>query len=204
MNQKQYHSLEELPLMMNMTDIAAVLGISRAGAYKLAHSADFPAFQIGRRIVVSRENFLGWLTDSPQNKNVPERKKYSLFHCVCGSCVSYRKRRNLHEQKASQRRRQHPQTEKDGRWEGRYTAGYDKDGKVITKNVLGKTQAEVKEKLKTVIEESQKLDPTRTGQYTVQTWVTLWYEVFIKPQIRPNTKQFYRNCMEKPSLSRAG
>ena len=48
----------------------------------------------------------------------------------------------------------------------------------------------------TAIEESQKLDPTRTGQYTVQTWVTLWYEVFIKPQIRPNTKQFYRNCME--------
>ena len=68
---------------------------------------------------------------------------------------------------------------KDGRWEGRYTAGYDKDGKVITKNVLGKTQAEVKEKLKAAIEESQKLDPTRTGQYTVQTWVTLWYEVFI-------------------------
>ena len=61
MNQKQYHSLEELPLMMNMADVAAVLGISRAGAYKLAHSADFPAFQIGRRIVVSRENFLGWL-----------------------------------------------------------------------------------------------------------------------------------------------
>ena len=61
MNQKQYHSLEELPLMMNMADVAAVLGISRAGAYKLAHSADFPAFQIGRRIVVSRENLLGWL-----------------------------------------------------------------------------------------------------------------------------------------------
>ena len=61
MNQKQYHSLEELPLMMNMADVAAVLGISRAGAYKLAHSADFPAFQIGKRIVVSREKFLDWL-----------------------------------------------------------------------------------------------------------------------------------------------
>ena len=61
MNQKQYHSLEELPLMMNMTDVAAVLGISRAGAYKLAHSADFPAFQIGKRIAVSREKFLDWL-----------------------------------------------------------------------------------------------------------------------------------------------
>lgn len=35
----------------------------------------------------------------------------------------------------------------DGRWEGRYTAGYNPEtGKWISKNVLGKTQAEVKEK----------------------------------------------------------
>ena len=61
MKQKQYHSLEELPLMMNMTDVAAVLGISRAGAYKLAHDSRFPEFQIGKRIVVSREKFLDWL-----------------------------------------------------------------------------------------------------------------------------------------------
>ena len=61
MNQKQYHSLEELPLMMNIADVATVLGISRAGAYKLAHSADFPAFQIGIRIVFLREKFLEWL-----------------------------------------------------------------------------------------------------------------------------------------------
>ena len=34
---------------------------------------------------------------------------------------------------------------KDGRWEGRYTAGRDPDtGKPIYKNVLGKTQAETK------------------------------------------------------------
>ena len=38
---------------------------------------------------------------------------------------------------------------KDGRWEGRYTAGYDlATGKRIYKNVLGKTQAETKEKLR--------------------------------------------------------
>ena len=35
---------------------------------------------------------------------------------------------------------------KDGRWEGRYTVGHDPEtGKAIIKNVLGKTQAEVKE-----------------------------------------------------------
>ena len=50
-----------IALMMNMTDVAAVLGISRAGACKLAHSADFPSIQIGKRIVVSREKFLEWL-----------------------------------------------------------------------------------------------------------------------------------------------
>ena len=61
MNQKQYHSLDELPLMMNMTDVAVVLGISRAGAYKLAHDSYFPAFQIGSRIDVSRGKFLEWL-----------------------------------------------------------------------------------------------------------------------------------------------
>ena len=43
---------------------------------------------------------------------------------------------------------------KDGRWEGRYTVGHDPEtGKAIIKNVLGKTQAEVKEKLKKAIEE---------------------------------------------------
>ena len=51
---------------------------------------------------------------------------------------------------------------KDGRWEGRYTAGHDPNtGKTIYKNVLGKTQGEVKEKLKKAIADSQQLDVTR-------------------------------------------
>ena len=54
---------------------------------------------------------------------------------------------------------------KDGRWEGRYTAGYDPEtGKRIIKNVLGKTQAEVKEKLKAAISESQRLDVSKAGK----------------------------------------
>ena len=55
---------------------------------------------------------------------------------------------------------------KDGRWEGRYTAGYDANGKAITKNVLGRTQAEVKDKLRAAIEDSKKLDPVKAGSYT--------------------------------------
>ena len=48
---------------------------------------------------------------------------------------------------------------KDGRWEGRYTAGRDPaTGKTIYKNVRGKTQGEGKEKLKKAIVDSQRLD----------------------------------------------
>ena len=56
----------------------------------------------------------------------------------------------------------------DGRWEGRYTAGYHPDtGKRIIKNVLGRTQAEVRAKLKKAIEEAGSLDVAKTGKYTV-------------------------------------
>ena len=86
---------------------------------------------------------------------------------------------------------------KDGRWEGRYTVGHDPEtGKAIIKNVLGKTQAEVKEKLKAAISESQKLDVSKAGTYTVSSWVKTWYEVYAEPRIRPNTKAYYTNYIE--------
>ena len=57
---------------------------------------------------------------------------------------------------------------KDGHWEGRYTTRYDsKTGK----RIIGRTQAEVKEKLKTAISESQRLDVSKAGNYTVASWV---------------------------------
>ena len=61
---------------------------------------------------------------------------------------------------------------KDGRWEGRYTAGRDPEtGKAIYKNVLGKTQAEVKAKLKQAIEEAKGLDgPRLVGTRLASGW----------------------------------
>lgn len=66
---------------------------------------------------------------------------------------------------------------KDGRWEGRYTAGHDPEtGKAIYKNVLGRTQAETRAKLKAAIEESKSLDVTKVGKYTVGAWMDEWFE----------------------------
>ena len=68
---------------------------------------------------------------------------------------------------------------KDGRWEGRYTVGYDPEsGKRIIKNVLGKTQAEVKEKLKRAIEENVGIDYGRAKTYTVGTWLIVLPEMW--------------------------
>ena len=93
---------------------------------------------------------------------------------------------------------------KDGRWEGRYTAGYDANGKAITKNVLGKTQAEVKDKLRTAIEDSKKLDPVKAGSYTLEQWLKLWYSVYVEPQVRYSTKEFYHNAIDHHILPKLG
>ena len=87
---------------------------------------------------------------------------------------------------------------KDGRWEGRYTAGRDPEtGKAITKNVLAKTQKECKEKLQKAIENNQHMDITRTGKYTVAEWVRLWFDTYSKPNIREQTAYYYSNYIEK-------
>ena len=77
---------------------------------------------------------------------------------------------------------------KDGRWEGRYTVGRDPEtGKSIIKNVLGKTQTEVKEKLKKAIEENVGIDYGRANTYTVGTWLEVWMENYARVKLRPST-----------------
>ena len=93
---------------------------------------------------------------------------------------------------------------KDGRWEGRYTAGHDPEtGKPIYKNVLGRTQAEAKTKLKAAIEETKSLDVTKAGKYIVGTWMDEWFENYAKIKVRPSSHQPYRGYIDnhiKPDI----
>ena len=82
---------------------------------------------------------------------------------------------------------------KDGRWEGRYTAGHDPEtGKAIYKNVLGRTQAETRAKLKAAIEKTKSLDVTKAGKYTVGAWMDEWFENYAKVKVRPSSHLTYR------------
>ena len=93
----------------------------------------------------------------------------------------------------------------DDRWEGRYTAGYHPDtGKRIIKNVLGRTQAEVKAKLKKAIEEAGSLDVAKAGKYTVAEWLRLWFEVYAKPNLRFSTAEYYRRGIELHTIPYIG
>lgn len=95
---------------------------------------------------------------------------------------------------------------RDGRWEGRYTAGINPEtGKQVFKNVLGKTQAEVKEKLAKALAENQKLDFTKQGKYNVAQWMDEWFENVCKIRVRPSSHQTYRGYIDRhiaPSIGK--
>lgn len=61
MKKEIFKSYEELPLMLSVPEMAAALGISRAGAYELARSEGFPALKIGTRIVVPKDKLQEWV-----------------------------------------------------------------------------------------------------------------------------------------------
>ena len=54
-------SYEQLPIMLNADAVSQTLGISRAGAYELMHSKGFPTLRIGKRMMVSKEQFINWV-----------------------------------------------------------------------------------------------------------------------------------------------
>ncbi len=56
-------NLEELPLVLRIEEMGEILGVSRATAYNLARSKDFPAaVRVGeKRIIVLRDKLIEWL-----------------------------------------------------------------------------------------------------------------------------------------------
>ncbi len=51
----------DLPDILDASQIAAALRISRAGAYNLLSSEDFPTLHIGRSKLVMKNDLIQWL-----------------------------------------------------------------------------------------------------------------------------------------------
>ena len=58
---KDKFEYNELPTMLNASEISKVLGISKAKAYELMNSKEFPTLRIGKRMMVSKEQLIHWI-----------------------------------------------------------------------------------------------------------------------------------------------
>ena len=68
------------------------------------------------------------------------------------------------------------------KYRGQVTLGYDVNGKIIRKSATGRTQGEVKEKLKE-FEDAYKGIDIRSSNYTLKEWSEFWLETYKKPQL---------------------
>lgn len=61
MEESGYKSYDELPLFLNASMVATVLGVSPSTGYGLMHEKDLPILKIGNCIVVPKEKFIAWV-----------------------------------------------------------------------------------------------------------------------------------------------
>ena len=66
MKESNCKSYDELPLFLNATTVAKVLGVSPSSGYELMHEPDFPVLKVGSRMVVPKEKFVEWVSRHTQ------------------------------------------------------------------------------------------------------------------------------------------
>ena len=55
------NNYENLPAVLNASQLAAALRISRAGAYQLLNTETFPTLRIGKRLLVPKDKLIKWI-----------------------------------------------------------------------------------------------------------------------------------------------
>lgn len=69
MNFENINNFSELPLTLNVVDIAKILGLSKQNAYSLCHNENFPCVTVGRRMIIPKLAFVKWM----ENPSIKER-----------------------------------------------------------------------------------------------------------------------------------
>ena len=58
---KQVSTYDQMPLALSASDIAPLLGVSKAQVYALMHANIIPTLRIGKRMTSPRDLFLEWM-----------------------------------------------------------------------------------------------------------------------------------------------
>ena len=62
MKKSVFTSYDELPLLLNVKQLADLLGVSDSSVYELIQEDDFPSLRIGKRIVIPKEELRKWIS----------------------------------------------------------------------------------------------------------------------------------------------
>ena len=62
MKKSVFTSYDELPLLLNVKQLAELLGVSDSSVYELIQEDDFPTLRIGKRIVIPKEELRKWIS----------------------------------------------------------------------------------------------------------------------------------------------
>ena len=93
----------------------------------------------------------------------------------------------------------------EGRWEARYTVGTDPaTGKQIQKSIYGKTQKEVREKLRKITSEIDEGSYFEPSDMRLEDWLDTWMKDYLK-DVKPRTVASYCSTVKnhiKPALGR--
>ncbi|ALS03339.1 amino transferase [Enterococcus silesiacus] len=95
---------------------------------------------------------------------------------------------------------------KDGRWEGRYIKGRQKNGKIHYGYIYGYKYTEVKHQLILVKYEKQTSNSKDLLPYEghLTDWTNYWLDTFVRPKVKSSTYASYKNKMEVHVLSTIG
>ena len=64
MKKSVFTNYDELPLLLNTTQLADLLGVSHSSVYELIQEPGFPSLRIGKRIVIPKEELHQWISDN--------------------------------------------------------------------------------------------------------------------------------------------
>jgi predicted DNA-binding transcriptional regulator AlpA len=72
LNKSLFKNKEEMPMFLNVMDVAHLLGISRASACELVRTAEFPKLKVvAGRIIIPRDRLLEWLDSETRYDVLP-------------------------------------------------------------------------------------------------------------------------------------
>lgn len=61
MTNTSYRTIDELPLMLNVNDVAKILGIGRNLAYSLVNSGEIKGLRVGTKIRIPKQALIDYM-----------------------------------------------------------------------------------------------------------------------------------------------